>query len=74
MGKTLKQVNIQVEGISCTGCATDIETILRNTDGILDAKVIYATGMIKIEYDPSEIKTDQIFSIVKKIGFNIKTL
>lgn len=74
MEKTAKQINIQAEGISCTGCATDIETILRNTDGILDAKVIYATGMIKIEYDPSEIKLDQIFSIVKKIGFNIKTL
>lgn len=74
MEKTAKQINIQVEGISCTGCATDIETILRNTDGILDAKVIYATGIIKIEYDPSEIELGQIFSIVKKIGFNIKTL
>ena len=74
MEKTAKQINIQVEGISCTGCATDMETILRNTDGIVDAKVFYATGMIKIEYAPSEIELDQIFSIVKKIGFNIKTL
>jgi len=44
------KLSLQVEGISCTGCAMDMETVLRNTSGILKATVSYTTGLIDIEY------------------------
>jgi len=59
MGK-VKQISLEAEGISCTGCATDMETVLCNTDGILKAEVSYSTGIINIEYESDEINAGQI--------------
>ncbi len=74
MEKTAKQINLQVKEFSCTGCVTDIETILNNTIGILKAKADYATGIINIEYEPAEIEENEILSIVNKLGLQIKVI
>lgn len=72
MGAGSKKMNVHAEGISCSGCAVDVETILRNTDGILKAGVSYPTGMINIEYNPKETGEDQIASLLKKLGLKTK--
>jgi len=66
------KLSLQVEGISCTGCAMDMETVLHNTNGILKAAVNYMTGIINIEYDPDEIDREQILAIVRKWGLKQK--
>jgi len=68
------KLSLQVEGISCTGCAMDIETVLSNRDGILKVTVGYATETIDVEYNPAEIDSDRILSAIKKIGLKIKVL
>ena len=68
------KLSLQVEGISCTGCAMDMETVLRSTNGILKAAVNYMTGIINIEYDPDELDGEQIFAIIRKMGFKTKIL
>jgi copper chaperone CopZ len=67
----ISRIELKVEGITCTGCAMDAETLLRSTDGILDANVDYLTGRVTIEYDPHDIEKDQILSVVKKMGFKV---
>lgn len=74
MGKTANRISLQAEGISCAGCATDAETVLCNTDGILNVTVNYGRGVIDIEYEPDEIKEDQVLAAVKKMGFKIRLL
>lgn len=74
MEKTAKQINLRVKEFSCTGCVTDIETILNNTIGILKAKADYATGIINIEYEPAEIEENKILSIFNKLGLQIKVI
>ena len=68
------KLSLQVEGISCTGCAMDIETVLSSMDGILKVNVGYAAETIDIEYNPAEIDSDRILSAIKKIGLKIKVL
>ncbi|KAF0143982.1 MAG: hypothetical protein FD156_2256 [Nitrospirae bacterium] len=74
MEKTAKQINLRVKEFSCTGCVTDLETILNNTVGILKAKADYATGIINIEYEPAEIEANKILSIFNKLGLQIKVM
>lgn len=64
-----RKIAFRAEGIVCTGCATDMETVLRDTDGILDASVDFSDGIITIEYDPAEIDENEVFARVKKLGF-----
>jgi copper chaperone CopZ len=60
-----------MEGIVCSGCAMDMETVLLDTDGILAAEANYAIGRITVDYDPDEISRDSVIAKVR--GFNFKT-
>ncbi len=64
------QITLQVEGIVCSGCGADMETVLRDTDGILEATVSYADGTVVIIYDPDEINPEALLTKVN--GFGMK--
>ena len=68
----VKKIHLKAEGITCSGCAVDMETVLRNADGIMDAKVDYASGLININFDPRELRVDQVVSMVEKLGVKTK--
>lgn len=72
--KNKKELNLQAEGISCAGCAMDMEAFLSGMDGILKVNVGYAAETIDIEYNPDEIDADRIVSAVRKIGLKVKVL
>lgn len=71
MGAQEARLDLQVEGIVCTGCAVDMETVLGDTDGILEVSVSYADGTVAVVYDPDEIAPETI--IAKINGFGMKT-
>lgn len=72
MKKNHKKMKLLVEGIICTGCATDTENILLEMDGIIDATVDFAQGLIIIEYESEDINVEKIFRKIKGLNFNIK--
>jgi Cu2+-exporting ATPase len=61
----------KVTGITCAGCATDIETVLRNTEGVVNASVNYSAGDVVVEYGPGETNEQQITSALKKLGLEV---
>ncbi|GAB4415314.1 MAG: hypothetical protein OHK0032_11460 [Thermodesulfovibrionales bacterium] len=71
MDRNRGHIDLKVDGLTCTGCAMDLETFLNNIDGILKAAVDYAEEKIHIEYDPDEIGESQIVSAVRRIGFKV---
>jgi copper chaperone CopZ len=70
MAEQKARISLQVEGIVCTGCATDMETVLSETDGILDVTVSYAAGTVVIDYAPDEINQETLLAKVN--GFGMK--
>lgn len=56
----IKHIKLKVDDIVCTGCAEDMETVLLNHDGILEADVSFATDTIEIEYETDEIERDKV--------------
>lgn len=64
----MKRIKVKVEGITCSGCALDIETVLKNTEGISGADASYAAGAVNIDYDPEEINENQVMELIKKLG------
>jgi Cu2+-exporting ATPase len=67
----VNRLNLKVEAISCAGCALDIETVLRNEDGVLDACVDFSTCTISINYDAAETNEDRLFGVLRRIGLNV---
>lgn len=74
MGEIMAEITFLVEGIVCTGCAMDMETVLLDMDGVEDASVDFANGEFSIQYDPDEIDVQTIIKKVKNLGFKTKIL
>jgi len=70
--KNLVEIKFLVEGITCTGCAMDMENIMLDMDGVEEAKVNYADGIFIIQYNPGEIEEKNIIKKVKTLGFKTK--
>jgi copper chaperone CopZ len=68
MNKIIKEIKLKAEGIACTGCIEDMENILRDQDGILDATVNYAEEIIHIKYDPEVIERTEVIHSARKVG------
>ena len=64
----IKEIKLKTDEISCTGCIEDMEIILRDEDGILEAKVHYADGIIDIKYDPEVIERPAVIHAARRVA------
>jgi Cu2+-exporting ATPase len=59
-----------VTGMSCASCASSVESMLSNTDGVLNASVNFANSSVLIEYNDS-IDTSSLQNAVREIGYDL---
>jgi copper chaperone CopZ len=69
-----RRIKLKAEDIICAGCAEDMQTVLRNTAGIISADVNFSDGTVNIRYDPDTIDEKQVFIKVNNLGFKSKIL
>ncbi|RJQ20586.1 MAG: heavy-metal-associated domain-containing protein [Nitrospiraceae bacterium] len=67
MGKDIKEMSLQTGGIVCTGCVEDMERILRETEGIVDASVNYQDETVHVKYAPGLIDRKKVYAAVRKL-------
>ncbi len=64
----IKEIKLKVDDIVCTGCAEDMETLLRDQDGILEANVSFANDTIELKYDAEEIERAAVIQSARRIA------
>jgi copper chaperone CopZ len=69
-----KEMVFQAEGITCSGCAGDMETILREVEGIREASVNFTSEIIRVRYDPLSLDRKAVFSAVRSLGYKVRIL
>src|SRR5690554_1746132 len=68
----LKELTLQLEGMSCAGCAQTIEKSLNKAEGVKNARVNFASEKAYIDYDPSIIDEEQLREVVQESGYDVK--
>ena len=63
---------LQADGITCSGCACDMENILREKEGVIEASVNYAKEIISVRYDPLLLDRKAVFSAVRGLGYKVR--
>jgi len=63
-------LEINISGMHCAGCAAGIEGTLKSIDGILDAKVNFATGKGIFRFNPSKVNPQDIISKIQELGYS----
>lgn len=71
--KTVR-VQIAVEGMHCSGCASGIKSMLKRTEGVVSVEVSYENKEAIVEYDTERTTTDKILEVITNLGYkaNVK--
>jgi Cu+-exporting ATPase len=65
------KIELPITGMSCANCAANIERALsKNTTGIVNAAVNFATERLTAEYIPGVTTANDIVAVVKKAGYD----
>ena len=67
--KSQKQT-FPVTGMTCTACASSVETILTHTEGIQNAQVNYASSTLSVTWD-ERITAEGINDALKEVGYGL---
>jgi Cu+-exporting ATPase len=63
------KVTLNLQGMSCASCATNIEKILNKTEGVISASVNFPLEKAFVEFDSSQISVREIIAAVQGIGY-----
>lgn len=72
MIRRIANIAIQIDGMTCTGCESRIESKLNKTRGIESAKVSYANASASVTYDSAVIDQAQIEKIIESLDYQIR--
>ena len=73
-GGKAQRIDLPVRGMSCAGCAANIQKNLRGLDGVDKADVNFATSMATVIYDPDVVKPADFASRIREIGYDVGTV
>ena len=67
--KQTERVLLTVEGMSCTGCSSGIQAMLKHTPGVISADVSLERKEANVEYDPARITREKIVEAINNMGY-----
>ena len=70
-GPGTTRATLPVTGMSCTGCATLIETRLSRLTGVASACVDVAGERLQIDYDPDRTGLRDLIGQVRRLGYGV---
>jgi len=71
---SIRGMKLKADGITCAGCCVDMENILRNTEGILDANVNFSDEIIGVRYDHEVLDREQVFAAISRLGYKVRII
>lgn len=63
-----KTINIEIKGMTCSGCVSMIEASLKKIDGVTAIDIDLEKGAGVIQYDASKVKEEAVVEAVEKAG------
>ncbi len=70
--KSIKEI-YKLEGMSCTACASSVNSMLSSVKGVQSANVNFANQTVLVEYDPETASVKQLEEAVSQIGYRLIT-
>jgi len=64
------RLDLPISGMTCSACATRIETRLNQQEGI-SAVVNLTAEKARVDYDPSQTTPEQIVALIQKTGYQV---
>lgn len=62
-------VVIPVAGMTCEGCANNVQRSLMALDGVVDVTVSYESGEARVHYDAKVVQVDAMVTALESAGY-----
>ncbi len=60
-----------VTGMSCTSCSASVQSTLNAQDGVIDAKVNFASSTVLVKYDQDITNSTELKKSIQSIGYDL---
>ncbi len=64
-------VTFQIGGMHCTGCSSAVEKAIQKQAGVVNANVNLAAEKAFVDFDSSQVSTDQIKESIENAGYEV---
>jgi len=65
------RTDLKIAGMHCAACASRIEQVLRETEGVAEANVNFATEQAAVTFDDSMLTFDDLAGVVESAGYGV---
>ncbi len=69
-----QRIDLPVRGMSCAGCASNIQKSLSRLEGVDKANVNFASSLATVIFDPDIVKPDALIASVRQTGYDVGTV
>ena len=66
-----RKVELEISGMHCASCATNVEKTLRQLDAVQDAQVNFGTNLAVVEFDTSKASVREIEEAIRSAGYQV---
>ena len=63
------EADIYLDGLRCASCVWLVERVLERTDGVISARVNYATHRARLRWDPSKVGLEALLGRIYSTGY-----
>jgi copper chaperone len=67
----MKTVRFQLEVLTCPSCINKIEGVLKKEDGVENAKVLFNSSKVKVDYNEDKTSSDKLAGLIEKLGYPV---
>lgn len=68
----VETLNVQVEGMTCTGCEQRIETALGRVYGVREVAADHRTGQVRVRFDPASTNLAALLGRITLAGCEVR--
>jgi len=70
--EALVQIDLSVEGMTCTGCENTINSGVSEIAGVVEVTSSHIDGVTIVKYDSTQANIDQISKVISGKGYIVK--
>lgn len=68
----MEKITLNIEGMHCGACATGIQMLVSQMEGVKSVFVDYGGKTGVFEFDPVKVTKDQIIKGIEELGYRAK--
>ena len=69
IGREMEKITLNISGMHCALCASNIEGALKMLPGVFSAQVNFATEKAYVEFEPQKLQIKDLIAAIDKTGY-----